>query len=444
MANPGDKHIDVFERLLRYLLGTRDLGLVYTSSTKSAPLVTYSDSSHMDCVDTSRSTLAYICFFFGQPVSWYSKLHSFVTTCSNHSEYAAMFHAAKEAQSLLNWVLPLLEFLQIEVTPIPIFNDNDGASALARDPVGRFKNKHVKMEHHYTQELVAAKIIVPIRVDTSENKSDLLTKALGPTVFPPLAHYLVGLIPEASSHKVLMFRATNALQPPVTRVYETGTQCAPETRDVATQCEEDHTNDPNAKLYAALRVVKTFSQEMCAVSDELATQQKNMLNAASALYASLDELKLVRPDVNQVSSSSSSSSAYYPGLASRPSEIAKPAQDVAPVKSTLTFSPPFGEAVRRAVTRDFETPCTEAKPASPIQFRPSVEMPAPRLLTTYIARSPREATANSRARHFDAPAPSRNGVQFCSFCNRGGHTIQACRSHAKHLNKSLKRGRHFS
>ena len=50
------------------------------------------------------------------------------------------------------------------------------------------------MEHHYTQEQVAAGVIVPVRVDTSENKSDLLTKALGPQVFPGIAQSLVGLV----------------------------------------------------------------------------------------------------------------------------------------------------------------------------------------------------------------------------------------------------------
>ncbi len=51
-----------------------------------------------------------------------------------------MFQAAKEAQSIVDWLLPLGEFLGIKVTPVPIFNDNDGSSALANDPVGRFKN----------------------------------------------------------------------------------------------------------------------------------------------------------------------------------------------------------------------------------------------------------------------------------------------------------------
>ena len=229
MANPGDKHIDAFERVLRYLIGTRDYGLVYRYDSKVPPLLAYSDSSHMDCVDTSRSTLAYLFFFCGNLVSWYSKLHTFVTTCSNHSEYAAMFQAAKEAQYLLNWLTPILSFLGITVTPIPIFNDNDGASALAKDPVGRFKNKHVLVQHHYTQELVAANVIVPVRVDTTENKSDLLTKALGPTVFPKLAVSLVGQIDNDVPPLILMFRPVRTQPQPVPRVCEIGTQCDFET-----------------------------------------------------------------------------------------------------------------------------------------------------------------------------------------------------------------------
>ena len=83
------------------------------------------------------------------------------------------------------------------------------------------------MSHHYTQELVAAKVIIPVRVDTAENKSDLLTKALGPTVFPILASALVGPIAGTASPRVLMFRTSeegnsrpcpNEIAPRVVRV----------------------------------------------------------------------------------------------------------------------------------------------------------------------------------------------------------------------------------
>lgn len=294
MANPGDKHIDVFERLLRYLVGTRGLGLVYAPDGAAVPLVAYSDSSHMDCVDSSRSTLAYLFFFFGQVVSWYSKLHSFVTTCSNHSEYAAMFQAAKEAQSIFSWLSPLLSFLGITVVPIPVFNDNDGASALALDPVGRFKNKHVRMEHHYTQELVAANVIVPVRVDTSENKSDILTKALGPTVFPPIAKSLVGSVSSSASRAVLMFRVVptpssdapaSSLRPAL-RVIDVGTQCS--------DLPYGGLLEPISGLSVALDVVRAFNADICAVSQDLALLQQRMLSAAIKLQSRLDDLRIAR------------------------------------------------------------------------------------------------------------------------------------------------------
>ena len=72
-----------------------------------------------------------------------------------------------------------------------------------------------------------ANIVIPDRVDTSENKSDLLTKALGPTVFPKLAASLVGSIAPPVP-RVLMFKAvsssTNA-RVPALRVSDASTQC---------------------------------------------------------------------------------------------------------------------------------------------------------------------------------------------------------------------------
>ena len=56
------------------------------------------------------------------------------------------------------------------------------------------------------KEQVAAGVIVPVRVDTSENKSDLLTKALGPQVFPGFAQSLVGLVAPSTTQRVLMLR----------------------------------------------------------------------------------------------------------------------------------------------------------------------------------------------------------------------------------------------
>ncbi len=203
MSNPGELHLAALKRLLRYLAGTMYLGLVYTTDTAGADspalgLHGFTDSSHMDCPDTSRSTIAFVFLLGKAPISWFSKLHSYVTTCTNHSEYAALFGGAKEAAYLTEWLGPLEVPLGLTLAPVLIFNDNNGASALALDPVARFKNKHVRMEQHYTQELVQEGTILPKTVASAENVSDIATKALGPQIFPKHAAKLVGKVLDPS------------------------------------------------------------------------------------------------------------------------------------------------------------------------------------------------------------------------------------------------------
>ena len=397
MPNPGDRHIDMFERLLRYLIGTRNLGLVYSFNESASPIVAYSDSSHMDCVDSSRSTLAYLFFFFGQVVSWYSKLHSFVTTCSNHSEYAALFQAAKEAQYLLNWLSPLAQFLNIVVTPIPVFNDNDCASALANDPVGRFKNKHVKMEHHYTQELVAAKVIAPVRVSTNENKSDLLTKALGPTVFPPMAQSLVGntvdllparvlmlrVVPDSPSVEVPFFRVRDFA---VIRMRDVGTQCDfvtvtrdastqydSDAKDVGCQCDFGGGEDPNspsrpyADVQAAWQEVVLFGQNLCACAENLTIQQQSLLDEIAAHDARVEAYRSV-PSVSLLPSVAVPQVAHTRPIGPRP---------------VLHLDNPGG---------------LRAGGVAPWIRHGSSE--------GVVARSPRKSIANSRARHHGVSSSS--------------------------------------
>ena len=44
------------------------------------------------------------------------------------------------------------------------------------DPVGRFKNKHVRMAQHYTQELVVEGVILPVTVASVDNTADVATE----------------------------------------------------------------------------------------------------------------------------------------------------------------------------------------------------------------------------------------------------------------------------
>ena len=101
MQEPGEVHV----KGLRYLRGKTDLGLVYDFSQTPvrSGLYGFFDASHADDVDTRRSTVAYVFFFSGCALSWKTKLHSFVTASTNHSELVASAMAAREAKYL--WTL---------------------------------------------------------------------------------------------------------------------------------------------------------------------------------------------------------------------------------------------------------------------------------------------------------------------------------------------------
>ena len=191
MSNPGPVHWQALKHLLRYLRGTLTLGLKYDFG-QPAPVPGvhgYTDSSYADCPDTSRSTIGYVFFYGGAILSWYSKLHTFVTTCTNHSEYAALAAGAKEAQ----WFVYLFSELEPQTahTPVPLFVDNSGIVSMVFNPVDHQSNKHIRVSCHFARELTEEKVIAPQRVPTDKNLADMFTKPLGPAAFRPLlANYV--------------------------------------------------------------------------------------------------------------------------------------------------------------------------------------------------------------------------------------------------------------
>ncbi|KAJ3494544.1 hypothetical protein NMY22_g20057 [Coprinellus aureogranulatus] len=96
-ANPGPKHWAALKHLLRYLKGTADYKLTYKGDGATVRFDTYCDSSHGDCIDTGRSTGAYVTTMAGgRAISWSSKLQTVVCLSSTEAEYIAAVEAGKE------------------------------------------------------------------------------------------------------------------------------------------------------------------------------------------------------------------------------------------------------------------------------------------------------------------------------------------------------------
>ena len=192
MANPGAVHIAALKRLLRWIIANAHYHLVYDFSKEptKAGAYGYYDAAHADDPDTKRSTMGYVFFYSGCCISWQSKLHTFLTTSTNDSEYCAAGKTGKEAK----WLHNMLGFIT-GITPYPaidLFSDSKGAISRCINPIGRALHKHADLADHYARELHEQGIITITFVPTTEMVADLLTKALPEGPFKKFAKVIMG------------------------------------------------------------------------------------------------------------------------------------------------------------------------------------------------------------------------------------------------------------
>ena len=64
-----------------------------------------------------------------------------------------------------------------ERRPVTIFEDNQGALALAKNPVHHERSKHIDIRYHFTRECVLNKQIEIAYVQSENNVADIMTKA---------------------------------------------------------------------------------------------------------------------------------------------------------------------------------------------------------------------------------------------------------------------------
>ena len=183
-ANPSEKHHAALKRLLRYLKGTSDYGLVIDTQGQLDILTGYTDANWGRDNDR-RSTGGYVFTFAGTAISWKSKRQATVALSSCEAEYIAESEAAKEAI----WLQRLLGQLRVDCsqsnTPrrVTILGDNRGALALAKNPMYHARTKHVDIRYHFVREKVEEQLVKMEWIAGGLNPADGLTKPLAKTKF---------------------------------------------------------------------------------------------------------------------------------------------------------------------------------------------------------------------------------------------------------------------
>ncbi|CAL1401152.1 unnamed protein product [Linum trigynum] len=183
MTEPCVDHPVAVHRILRYLHGTLDVGILFPSSS-TPTLCAYSNSDFAGCLDTRRSTSGW-CVQFGEAyISWRYKKQDKLSKSSTEAEYRAM----SEVGSEIVWLRRLLSDFGITCpAPLSLSVDNTSAIRIATNHVLHDHTKHIEIHVHYIRDLVRDGTIVLHHLQTEEQVADLFTKA-----FSTSRHWYLG------------------------------------------------------------------------------------------------------------------------------------------------------------------------------------------------------------------------------------------------------------
>ncbi|CAL2245419.1 unnamed protein product [Prunus armeniaca] len=147
MTTPTEAHFDLVKRILRYIQGTIQYGIHFT--TGPWHLQAYSDADWAGDLNTRRSTTGFVIFLGNNPISWQSKKQGSVSRSSTEAEYRALANTAAD----LAWIRQVLLDLKVCLPEPPTIScDNLSALALSSNPIYHSRIKHLDIDFHFVRE----------------------------------------------------------------------------------------------------------------------------------------------------------------------------------------------------------------------------------------------------------------------------------------------------
>ncbi|GFH58525.1 hypothetical protein CTEN210_15001 [Chaetoceros tenuissimus] len=203
--DPKKIHENAVKRIGRYLLGTRDKGIVFKPDiNKLGELECFVDADfagnytkeQSQDPNSVRSRTGCVILYAGCPIIWFSKLQTEISLSTTEAEYIALSTACRELLPMREMFNELRQFLNIlPLTPqvkCTLFEDNVGAETLAKSPKMTPRTKHIAIKYHHFREAVSRGILKIERVDTKEQLADIFTKATTTQTFEYLRRKIMG------------------------------------------------------------------------------------------------------------------------------------------------------------------------------------------------------------------------------------------------------------
>jgi len=176
-ANPSLQHVTALKRILRYLAGTKNLGITYSKTANNPDnniFHGFADAAFANH-DDHKSTSGYVFLAAGGAITWKSKKQTTIALSTTQAEYVALSEAAREAC----WLRNLFDELGYpQENPTLIKGDNDGSISMAKNQQFHNRSKHIAIRWHWVRELIEQNLVTIENCRDPEQTADVLTKAL--------------------------------------------------------------------------------------------------------------------------------------------------------------------------------------------------------------------------------------------------------------------------
>jgi hypothetical protein len=202
--DPHKQHEEAVKRICRYLLKTKDKGIVLKPD-KSRGLECYVDADwagswqHRSSHDplSAHSRTGYVIMYAGCPIIWASKMQTLVALSTTEAEYIALSSALREVIAVINLINELKGrgFQLSTATPTVIcktFEDNQSCIEIATNHRTRPRTKHLSVRLHHFRSHIMNKTISIEHVSTKKQVADIFTKPLPRDQFRTLRVPLMG------------------------------------------------------------------------------------------------------------------------------------------------------------------------------------------------------------------------------------------------------------
>ena len=153
MDSPKDSHWQAGKRILRYVSGTKGLGIMYSIS-ENFKLIGYTNNDNGGSIDDRKSTSGYTFHFGTRFLSWDPKKQHIITLSLEKSEYVVATSVVCQAVWMQRMLKDMSQNQQESTTN---YCDNSSTIALSKNHIFHNIMKHIDSIYHFIRELIKIK-----------------------------------------------------------------------------------------------------------------------------------------------------------------------------------------------------------------------------------------------------------------------------------------------